>query len=156
MKNAFARVASALLVTSIASVAMAQDAAAPLATVKPITGNVLVSTPDGYKPVTADMPLKAGDRLMVLEGGEVTLAYSGGCDDVVNTTSIYTVPVASPCPAVAAAAAGATTPTSTAASTGGGIGGVTTKDALIGAGILVGAAAVGVALDNDDEKPVSP
>jgi hypothetical protein len=70
MKNAFARVASALFAASIASVAMARDAAAPLATVKSITGNLLVSTPEGCKPITADIPLKTGDHPMILEGGE--------------------------------------------------------------------------------------
>jgi hypothetical protein len=38
--------------------------------VKSITGNVLVSTPEGCKPVTADIPLKTGDHPMILEGGE--------------------------------------------------------------------------------------
>ena len=160
MKNVFARVASALLATGLASVAMAQDAAAPLATVQSVSGNVLVSTADGYQPVTANMPLKAGDRLMVLEGGAVSLTYQGGCIDVVNTTSVYTVPVASPCAnaAVAAAEAPADAAGSTGATGSTGGAGYTPTAGVIGAGILVAAAAVGVALDDsdDDPAPVSP
>jgi hypothetical protein len=153
MTNALPRVASALLAACIANVAMAQDAAAPLATVKSVNGNVLVSTADGYQPLTADMPLKAGDRLMVLEGGEVSLTYQGGCVDVVNTASVYTVPGVAPCEAVASTA-------STTAATGGSFSGgrFISSDGLIGIAILAGAAAAGMALDgpNDDEVPVSP
>lgn len=158
MKNVIARVASALLASSLASVAMAQDAAAPLATVQSVSGNVLISTADGYTPLTADTLIKPGDRITILEGGQVSLAYQGGCVDVVNTASIYTVPVTSPCAAVASTPAeGAAAPTGAAASGGGGgMGAWGSKEALIGVGILAGAAAVGVALDNDDEQPVSP
>lgn len=161
MKNALPRVASALLAACIANVAMAQDAAAPLATVKSVNGNVLVSTADGYQPLTADMPLKAGDRLMVLEGGEVALTYQGGCVDVVNTASVYTVPGVAPCEAVASTTSeAATPPASTTAATGGSFSGgrFISSDGLIGIAILAGAAAAGMALDgpNDDEVPVSP
>lgn len=157
MKNVSARVASALLALSLASVAMAQDAAAPLATVQSVSGNVLISTADGFQPLTADMPLKAGDRLMIVEGGSVTLTYQGGCTDVVNTASVYTVPVATPCGAVASNAAEGAAPPASSASTGGGLGGaVISKDGLIGIGVLAGIVGVVAALSDGSGDPISP
>lgn len=156
MKKFLPRMATAFLASCLASVAFAQDAPAPLATVKSVTGNVLVTTADGYQPLTVDTVLKAGDRMTVLDGSAVTLTYQGGCVDVVNTASIYTVPVTSPCSAVAGSTGeGASAPTGR---TGGSTGDFTPSDGLIGVGILAGATAVVWALGemNDDEAPVSP
>ena len=105
-------VATALLAAASASAQQAatesvpQAAAAPatapagrseVATVKSTNGKVLLNRATAYDPAAKDQRLLEGDRLVVLEGGAITVSFDDGCDKIIDKPSVYTVPSASPC-----------------------------------------------------------
>jgi hypothetical protein len=74
-----------------------QAAAAPaasgseVATVKSTNGKVLLNRATAYDPAAKDQRLVRGDRLVVLEGGAITVRYDDGCEETLDKPSIYTV-----------------------------------------------------------------
>jgi hypothetical protein len=109
-------VATALLTAASASAQQATTAPAPgpvppaaaapatapastseVATVKSTNGRVLLNRATTYDPAAKDQRLVVGDRLVVLEGGAITVRFDDGCDKIIDDPSIYTVPSASPC-----------------------------------------------------------
>lgn len=55
-------------------------AAAPLAQLSDIEGDVLVSGGDGFTPIGGPVPLNVGDSVIVPEGGSARLAAGEACD----------------------------------------------------------------------------
>ena len=83
-----------------------QAAAAPVtapasgsevATVKSTNGRVLLNRATAYDPAAKDQRLVKGDRLVVLEGGAITVRFDDGCEQTIDDPSIYTVPSTPPC-----------------------------------------------------------
>src|SRR5512139_474687 len=90
-------VAVALLTAASASAQEATPAPAPastseVATVKSTNGKVLLNRATAYDPAAKDQRLVVGDRLVVLEGGAITVRFDDGCDQIIDRPSIYTVP----------------------------------------------------------------
>lgn len=95
-------VAVALLTAASASAQQATPAPAPastseVATVKSTNGRVLLNRATAYDPAAKDQRLVVGDRLVVLEGGAITVRFDDGCDQIIDDPTVYTVPSASPC-----------------------------------------------------------
>jgi hypothetical protein len=117
-----------------------------------IQGSVLVNQNGRYVPVTAGTALKAGDRVMAMDGS-ASVTYADGCKVSVGARSMATVGTSSPC---AAGSSGVVR-----AASGDGYddnrGGYWDDNGVwiwLGFGVLT-AVVVGSAL-NDDEKPSSP
>jgi hypothetical protein len=62
-----------------------------VATVKSTNGKVLLNRATAYDPAAKDQRLVRGDRLVVLEGGAITVRYDDGCEETLDDPSIYTV-----------------------------------------------------------------
>jgi hypothetical protein len=92
-----------LLATAIFSMGFAVGAAAqspppaPNATMTDIEGSVSVNQGTEYVPARKDMRLKPGDRVMIREGGEVTIVFDDECRREVEENKIVTIPERSPC-----------------------------------------------------------
>ena len=80
-----------------AAAATAPASTSEVATVKSTNGKVLLNRATAYDPAAKDQRLVEGDRLVVLEGGAITVRFDDGCDQIIDDPSIYTVPSASPC-----------------------------------------------------------
>ena len=92
--------------TATAPESVPQAAAAPapapastseVATVKSTNGKVLLNRATAYDPAAKDQRLVKGDRLVVLEGGAITVRFDDGCEQTIDNASIYTVPATPPC-----------------------------------------------------------
>ncbi len=59
-----------------------------------IHGNVLVDTGQGFVPVSEDVGLKLGDRVMVAKGAEAVLSYGANCTLPLQSPSMTTVEAA--------------------------------------------------------------
>lgn len=83
---------------SIAAAAAVGLAASPVAaaTVSNKSGTVLVSKGDGFVPVTGDVELAPGGRVMVNQGGIATITYAAGCAVRVGS-GLWTVQTTAPC-----------------------------------------------------------
>jgi hypothetical protein len=68
-----------------------------VATVKSTNGKVLLNRATAYDPAAKDQRLVKGDRLVVLEGGAITVRFDDGCEQTIDDPSIYTVPSTPPC-----------------------------------------------------------
>ena len=114
-KVRFATIAAvALLTVASASAQEATSTPAPastseVATVKSTNGRVLLNRATAYDPAAKDQRLVVGDRLVVLEGGAITVRFDDGCEQTIDNPSIYTVPSTPPC-ALAATDRGARAP----------------------------------------------
>jgi hypothetical protein len=82
---------------SPASAAAPAASTPEVASVKATNGKVLLNRAAAYDPAIKDQRLLAGDRLVVLEGGAVTVRFDGGCEQTVDKASVYTVPALPPC-----------------------------------------------------------
>jgi hypothetical protein len=87
-----------------------------VASVKTTNGKVLLNRAAAYDPAIKDQRLLPGDRLVVLEGGAVTVRFDGGCEQTIDKASVYTMPAAPPC-GYAESDRGARAPVGTAAGT---------------------------------------
>jgi hypothetical protein len=92
--------------TATAPESVPQAAAAPatapastseVATVKSTNGRVLLNRATAYDPAAKDQRLVKGDRLVVLEGGAITVRFDDGCEQTIDDPSVYTVPSTPPC-----------------------------------------------------------
>ena len=113
----FATIVAAALLTAVSASAqqpaatgapevVPQAAAAPataptsgseVATVKSTNGRVLLNRATAYDPAAKDQRLVTGDRLVVLEGGAITVRFDDGCEQTIDDPSVYTVPSTPPC-----------------------------------------------------------
>jgi hypothetical protein len=115
--------------------AFAQPIAVALLT--EISGGVLVDSGEGFMPVSGDVRLKLGDRVLVTKEGEAVLSYGGNCSFPLQAPSMTTIE-----------------PTACSATTQGtsGEGGApATGLSVVGPPALTAAA-----LANDEETPASP
>jgi len=100
-----------------AAAATAPASTSEVATVKSTNGKVLLNRATAYDPAAKDQRLVNGDRLVVLEGGAITVRFDDGCEQTIDDASIYTVPATPPC-GVAATDRGMRAPVQTTAATG--------------------------------------
>lgn len=150
-------VAVALLTAASASAQQATPAPAPastseVATVKSTNGKVLLNRATAYDPAAKDQRLVVGDRLVVLEGGAITVRFDDGCEQTIDAASIYTVPSTPPC-GLAATDRGARAPVqTTAAATG------TASSEYLKWGVIALGVATPILLlsSSDSGKPISP
>lgn len=142
-------VAVALL--SAASASAQQATTAEVATVKSTNGKVLLNRATAYDPAAKDQRLVNGDRLVVLEGGAITVRFDDGCEQTIDNASIYTVPATPPC-GVAATDRGMRAPVQTAAATG------TAGSEYVKWGVIaLGVATPLILLSSSDSgRPISP
>lgn len=92
---------SKLLATAILGLGVAFNAAAqtpnPNATLTEFEGQVSVNQGKEFVPAEAGMRLKPGDRIMVKEGGEVTLTFDDECRLEIEENKLVTIPDRSTC-----------------------------------------------------------
>ena len=88
----------------VGGVALASDA-----TLKSMTGSVLVDSGNDFQDAGIGAELNQGDRVMVMEGAEAVVRYETGCEEIIKGSQIITI--AQPCKALilAGALAGANT-----------------------------------------------
>ena len=104
-----ATTAPASVPQAAAAPATAPASTSEVATVKSTNGKVLLNRATAYDPAAKDQRLVDGDRLVVLEGGAITVRFDDGCEQTIDNPSIYTVPSTPPC-ALAATDRGARAP----------------------------------------------
>ncbi len=122
-----------------------------VASVETTNGKVLLNRGAAYDPAVKDQRLLPGDRLVVLEGGAVTVRFDGGCQKTVDTASVYTVPALPPCGA-AASERGMRAPAGTTAASG-----AASNEYLKWGVIALGVATPLILLSSSDSgKPISP
>lgn len=122
-----------------------------VASVETTNGKVLVNRAAAYDPAIKDQRLLPGDRLVVLEGGAVTVRFDGGCEKTVDTASVYTVPALPPC-GYAESDRGTRAPVATTAATGAG-----STEYLKWGVIALGVATPLILLSSSNSgKPISP
>ena len=126
--------------------------AVPVASVKATNGKVLLNRATDYSPAAKDQRLLVGDRLVVLEGGAITVRFDGGCEQTVDNASIYTVPATPPC-GYAATDRGMRAPVQTAPAATTAASGDYLKWGLVGLGLITPI----VLLSNSSSgRPISP
>ncbi len=153
-------------ITGIAGIALAiaTGSAAAVdfdAKISRISGNVLVSQNETYQTAREGMLLNIGDRLMVMDGGEMMLTYSDGCTSSFKERQIIQINAQSTCQGTQAVVK-TTNPMYVDSAPGGAVvaeettvlGMSTTTATVVG----VGALAVGVNAYNNsnDNSPASP
>ena len=147
--------------TAPAPASVPQAAAAPatapastseVATVKSTNGKVLLNRATAYDPAAKDQRLVDGDRLVVLEGGAITVRFDDGCEQTIDNPSIYTVPSTPPC-ALAATDRGARAPVQTTAAATGTASAEYLKWGVIALGV---ATPILLLSSSDSGKPISP
>jgi hypothetical protein len=122
-----------------------------VASVKTTNGKVLLNRAAAYDPAVKDQRLLPGDRLVVLEGGAVTVRFDGGCEQTIDKASVYTVPALPPCGS-AASDRGTRAPAATTAATGT-AGGEYLKWGVVALGV---ATPLILLSSSDSGKPISP
>lgn len=82
---------------------------ASAATIYVNEGTASVSRGDGFQPAGSGAQVGPGNKVLVSDGGSVTIVYSPGCQVTVNAGQVVTIPAEAPCFAttVAPEAAGA-------------------------------------------------
>jgi hypothetical protein len=88
------RLAIALVASIFAGAAGAAEPATVLSAQK---GTVLVNQGEEFVTASDLQSLKAGDRVMVMEGGDATVTFGDGCVLPVVSGSIVEIPAASTC-----------------------------------------------------------
>ncbi|MBS7539995.1 hypothetical protein [Ancylobacter lacus] len=128
-------IAAALVVAGVAQ-------ASAGASLVDVNGPVLVNTGNGFQQASATS-LKAGDRVLVRNGGKAVLSYEDGCRVDLNVGTAVTVANASPCVSSTAQISTPAIPTSV----------------IIG-GMAAGGIGIGVAIaqsnDSSTSTPTSP
>ncbi len=80
----------------LAGPALAADEPA-VATLGAQEGTILVNSGEVFETAADNQALKAGDRVMVMEGGKVNLVFADGCPLVLESGSLFLVPEVSTC-----------------------------------------------------------
>lgn len=118
-----------------------------------VQGSVLVNQNGRYVPVTASTSLKAGDRVMAMDGS-ASVTYADGCKVSVGARSMATVGATSPCSAGSSNVVRAQSGDGYGDNKGGGYWDDNGVWIWLGFGVVT-AAVVGSAI-SDDETPSSP
>jgi len=140
MISKFAAVAAVGLLF-VAGQASAKDAT--VAQLGAVKGSVMIQQGGAFVKATQGSVLRAGDRIVAMEGGAAQLQYADGCAVGVGSTAMATVGAASPC------SAGAVQSSQTAM-----FGDLDIVPLLLVLGILI---AGGIAIsDGSDDPPTSP
>ncbi|MEO1543572.1 MAG: hypothetical protein AAFR75_06085 [Pseudomonadota bacterium] len=72
---------------------------AQAASVKPVKGHVLIDVGAGFEPLTTELAVLPGTRVMVSQTGVAQIDYGAGCTVAVIPGSVPTVSDSSPCQA---------------------------------------------------------
>jgi outer membrane protein OmpA-like peptidoglycan-associated protein len=96
--------AAATLLTGIALISVADGA-----TLKNVSGNVLVSSATGLRSASNGMQLPAGARVLTTSTGAVTIAVAAGCDITLTANQRWAQPPAAGCDAAKASVEGVRT-----------------------------------------------
>ena len=83
-----------ILSALIAAPALAVE---PVATLSAQEGTVLVNQGDQFITATSGQSLKAGDRVMIMEGGTAQVTFLDGCNIALGSGSLVEVPALSTC-----------------------------------------------------------
>ncbi len=86
-----AAIAGATLVPHIAA-AEKNDAV-----LRQLQGSVLLNHATGYSSAAANMPLRAGDRVLTMGNSRATVVWTDGCSAQLEENSIFTFQKRSPC-----------------------------------------------------------
>jgi hypothetical protein len=79
----------------LAGQASAKDAT--VAQLGAVKGSVMISQGGAYVKASSGTTLRAGDRIVAMEGGAAQLQYADGCAVSVGSTAMATVGASSPC-----------------------------------------------------------
>jgi hypothetical protein len=88
------------LVVSAFALSVLLPAVAPAATVSPLSGEVRVSTGQGFEKIAAPTEVAAGAQVMVSPGGSATIAYAQDCLVSADPGRVAVVQRWSPCQAL--------------------------------------------------------
>jgi len=80
-----------------------------VATISKTNGKAMLNRASVYEVAKKDQRLQVGDRVVVLDGGVISVQFDGGCTQTIDTAQVYTVPATPPC-APGAAERGARSP----------------------------------------------
>lgn len=69
------------------------------AQVSPETGETLVNTGSGFKPISGPTEVASGAQVMVRPGGSAFIVYSDACSTRVGSERVWAVQAAAPCSA---------------------------------------------------------
>jgi hypothetical protein len=124
------------------------------ATVKSISGRVLLNRGDGYKLVAGEALAEAGTTVMASPGARGQIIYPNGCVIYVNPPYVVTVEARSPCTAVAIGQAGSLPgPTGTKATPGtASAPGIDAGTFALGAAVVGGGVGAAILLSQKDRS----
>lgn len=91
---------AALLVVLAAPCVQAQPAERPVAHLKQLTGNVLVSRESGLAAAAEALPLIKGTRVITTANSEVIVVYDNGCEVKLKQNQRFEVVTDKPCEAL--------------------------------------------------------
>ena len=122
--------------TTIAAAVICIAPPASAATVKALSGQVLLNRGDGYKLVAGQAEAAAGATVVANPGASAQIVYPDGCVVDLKPTSVATVMPQSPCKdgATADAGSGASSGSGSSSGSGGGLG----SQALVLGAVAVG------------------
>jgi hypothetical protein len=138
------RKTAALVAIGLMCVATQASAAASVAQLDSIKGSVMVNQGGQYVPVSSATALKAGDRVVAMNG-QAKVSFADGCVVNVAPQAMVTLGAASPCAASASLVKGSEPAQMF------GLEGFTGALLVFGIGLLL----IALAYDEDDD-PVSP
>lgn len=157
-----------LLAASTALLAGASVASDPVAVLGDIQGIVLANQGEQFVSAEPGLALKAGDRVLVMVGGETSLTFIDGCALPLAGGSLTTVPEASVCAGAVvqtervgpmfAQAVGAPNTQAAGASSKNTGGWASQQPRILWYGLGAVALGVGIAIavdDDDDDRPIS-
>jgi hypothetical protein len=93
-----------LVAIAFAPAAFAQSEARPIAQLKEVRGNVLVSKETGLASGNESTPLTKGSRVITTANSEVTVVYDNGCEVKLKPNQRFEVDDDKPCSALVARA----------------------------------------------------
>lgn len=88
------RISAFIAASLFAASAFAAD---PVATLSSQEGTVLVNQGEEFTTANANQALKAGDRVMLMEGASAEITFADGCALPLLAGSLVDVPAVSPC-----------------------------------------------------------
>ena len=139
------KISQILFGTALATAAGISSAADAVLT--SVSGAALVNQGDAYVTAEAKTELSAGDRLMVMEGGNAVVTYADGCTYTLSDSEVLTIGKQSTC-AGEQAAVEDTGPNFAEAVGGGGIGGP-----LVIGGTALGVGVGAFSVDSNGKSP---
>ncbi len=154
MMNTKKMFAAALTAVGMTASLTCVSATEPVGSFARIEGSAVVSQGAQYVKAYEGMPLNAGDRLMVMDGGKAILSFKDGCQYTLGDNELLTIGATSACasrgagsykvdPRSAVSQGAAKTPvTLQPAAVGGGVGGALGGMGTAGGAVVAGAVGV--------------